>query len=411
MNMDKSCCAGQASQDKLLSDRSKTDERHDKPKSTPEPSSDMSASCCGSSRASDTTSPASEAIASSCCPSKGEHSHGRIDYLLWGGLFLVFLLYGLSLTPIVGVDHDAALSIAAHTVHELINTMWWGVLLAALFVGLLAVVPQTLILGLLGQGGSKTGVIRATAAGLLLDLCSHGVLMVGMQLYKRGASLGQVMAFLIATPWNSLSLTIIMVALIGLQWTLCFIFFSLLIALVTGFWIDSLVAKGKLASNPNHMELPADYRWRTEFAQAWRRIEWRFGLIPELLWGGLKGSAMVIRWLFVGVLLAAAVRAFVDVSVFAQWFGPSLLGLAVTLVAATIIEVCSEGSTPLAAELVTRASAPGNAFTFMMAGVSTDYTEIMSLKDTTQSWRLALALPLYTLPQILLVGWLLNTLS
>ncbi|MDN3639786.1 permease [Simiduia curdlanivorans] len=407
MSVDKSCCADQARRDQSSSEASKSELAKANARA-----SDKSASCCGSSATNSKPDQSEgQATAGSCCPSDVEHSHGRVDYLLWGGLFLISLLYGLSLSSVVGVDHDAALSIAAHTVYELINTMWWGVLLAALFVGLLAVVPQTLILGLLGQGGSKTGVIRATAAGLLLDLCSHGVLMVGMQLYKRGASLGQVMAFLIATPWNSLSLTIIMVALIGLQWTLCFIFFSLLIALVTGFWIDSLVTKGKLASNPNHMELPADYRWRTEFAQAWRRIEWRFGLIPELLWGGLKGSAMVIRWLFVGVLLAAAVRAFVDVSVFAQWFGPSLLGLAVTLVAATIIEVCSEGSTPLAAELVTRASAPGNAFTFMMAGVSTDYTEIMSLKDTTQSWRLALALPLYTLPQILLVGWLLNTLS
>ena len=366
-------------------------------------------SCCHSSAASEKHIDKASPAASGCCPSDGAGEHSQVDYLLWTGLILVITLYLLSLAN--GIDQYPWLVTAAQTVFELMNTMWWGVLLAALFVGLLAVVPQTLILGLLGQGGSKIGVIRATAAGLLLDLCSHGVLMVGMQLYKRGASLGQVMAFLIATPWNSLSLTIIMVALIGIQWTLSFILLSLLVALVTGFWIDNLVARGKLAPNPNQIELPADFRWKAEFVQAWKGIHWRFGLIPQLLLGGLKGSTMVIRWLLVGVLLAAAIRAFVDASVFAQLFGPSLLGLAATLLAATIIEVCSEGSTPLAAELVTRAGAPGNAFTFMMAGVSTDYTEIMSLKDTTKSWRLALALPLYTLPQILFIGWLLNSLS
>ena len=47
--------------------------------------------------------------------------------------------------------------------------------------------------------------------------------MVGAKLYERGASIGQLMAFLIASPWNSLSLTIIMVSLIGWQWTLMFI--------------------------------------------------------------------------------------------------------------------------------------------------------------------------------------------
>jgi uncharacterized membrane protein YraQ (UPF0718 family) len=53
--------------------------------------------------------------------------------------------------------------------------------------------------------------------------------MVGTKLYQKGASLGQLMAFLIASPWNSLSLTIIMFTLIGLKWTLLYISLSLLI--------------------------------------------------------------------------------------------------------------------------------------------------------------------------------------
>ena len=61
---------------------------------------------------------------------------------------------------------------------------------------------------------------------------------------------------------------------------------------------------------------------------------------------------------------------------------------------ATILEVCSEGSTPVAADILTRAKAPGNSFAFLMTGVSTDYTEIMILKDTTKSWKIALFLPL-----------------
>ena len=43
-----------------------------------------------------------------------------------------------------------------------------------------------------------------------------------------------------------------------------------------------------------------------------------------------------------------------------------------------------------------------------MTGVSTDYTEIMVLKETTGSLKLALFLPLLTVPQVLLVAWLLN---
>ena len=57
---------------------------------------------------------------------------------------------------------------------------------------------------------------------------------------------------------------------------------------------------------------------------------------------------------------------------------------------------------------MSRANAPGNSFTFLMAGVATDYTEVMSIRDTTNSWRIALFLPLITVPQIVLIGTLLN---
>ena len=84
------------------------------------------------------------------------------------------------------------------------------------------------------------------------------------------------------------------------------------------------------------------------------------------------------------------------------------MGLGITLLVATILEVCSEGSTPIAADILTRAGAPGNSFAFLMGGVATDYTEIMVLRDTTKSLKMALFLPLVTVPQVLLLGWIIN---
>lgn len=72
------------------------------------------------------------------------------------------------------------------------------------------------------------------------------------------------------------------------------------------------------------------------------------------------------------------------------------------------MEVCSEGSVPLAADLVNVAKAPGNAFIFLMAGVATDLTEILLIRQTMKSWKVALALPLITVPQIVVIGVLMN---
>ena len=340
-----------------------------------------------------------------CCGPEPE-ARAPFDWLLWGCLLLVAITYSTHLFAITVVPEW--LMVMSHGVFELMNTMWWGIVLAALFVGVLAMIPQEMVLSVLGQGGTVKGLWRATLAGVLMDLCSHGILMVGMKLYQRGASLGQVMAFLIASPWNSLSLTIILVALIGLPWTLAFIALSMLLALTTGWIFDRLVDRGKLPANPNTMVLSLDYKLWPEVRRSWSGINWSGSLLREIFWEGLKGSRMVLRWLLFGVLLATAIRSFVDVDNFQNWFGPTTVGLAMTLIAATIIEVCSEGSTPIAADLLIRAKAPGNSFAFLMTGVSTDYTEVMVIKDTTRSWKIALFLPLLAVPQVIVIALILN---
>jgi uncharacterized membrane protein YraQ (UPF0718 family) len=117
---------------------------------------------------------------------------------------------------------------------------------------------------------------------------------------------------------------------------------------------------------------------------------------------------MVLRWVFFGVVLTGVARVLFSPEVFSAWFGPTLLGLFTTLLAATLIEVCSEGSVPLAADFTLRAGAIGNSWTFLMAGAATDYTEIVIVREATRSWKIALFLPLLTTPQILLLGWLMN---
>ncbi|WP_156509203.1 permease, partial [Oleiphilus sp. HI0132] len=306
-------------------------------------------------------------------------------------------------------SHDNWYGVIAHSVQELLNTMWWSILLAIAFVGVLSRIPQEFIISILGKGGTVKGLWRATLAGVLLDLCSHGILMVGMELRRKGASLGQVMAFLIASPWNSLSLTIIMVALIGLPWTLLFIALSMVLAITTGWLFDRLEQKGSLPQNSVANDLPEDFQFWREAKSKFASVEWTQALALDIGKRGLNGSRMVIRWLLFGVLLASAIRGFVSLEDFQNYFGPTLLGLGATLIAATIIEVCSEGSTPIAADLMNRANAPGNSFAFLMTGVATDYTEVMVIKDTMKSWKTALYLPLLTVPQVIVVAMILNS--
>lgn len=339
------------------------------------------------------------------------HDTSRTDWLLWVCLVLTVLFYGLHLLFADCLAESGILMTLSHSVFELVNTIWWGVLVGYLMICALGKMPREFVSSLLGTGRGLTGIIRATLAGTLLDLCSHGILMVGARLYERGASVGQMMAFLIASPWNSLSLTLILIALIGLPWTLAFIILSMAIAILSGYIFDLLVKREVLPANANKIDLPDDFRFWPEAKKRWRAAHFDRAFIVSALGNGISEMQMVLRWILFGVLLASAVRAFINPETFETFFGPTLIGLGVTLGVATILEVCSEGSTPIAADILNRANAPGNSFTFLMGGVATDYTEIMIIKDTTRSLKTALFLPLITVPQVLLIGWLINILS
>ena len=377
---------------------------------------------CGQPRTIDHTLLNRAVFMSSCCPppEPAEPSgccgtettkKSRPDILLWSTIVLVSIGYFVDLllsSQLTSLSVVAGQLFAA--IRDIMDSMWIGLGLGMLFVGLLGRVPREFVTSLLGKGDSFIGILRATFAGVLLDLCSHGILLVAMLLYQRGASLGQVMAFLIASPWNSLSLTVILIALIGWQLTTLFIAGSMVIGIVSGMVFTVLVKQGKLPENPNTIELNEFHAW-PEAKKQLKAASFGLGWWQTMLWEGIKDSRMIVRWLLLGVLLAAAIRTFLPIEAFQTYFGATMIGLGMTILVATVLEICSEGSTPIAADLVTRANAPGNGFAFLMTGVATDYTEIMSLKETTGSWKVALFLPLITVPQVVLFASVMNLAS
>ncbi len=362
-------------------------------------------SCCSSPQA-EASSSGNET--SPCC--SGDKK--RFDWLLWGSLALVLIGYlGHLFFGETIADLSEQMAHYCRGVFELLNKMWWGLALGVVAVGALGWLPREWVAAVLGKPGTATGILRSIFAGLFLDLCNHGILLVAMKLYERGASYGQTLAFLIASPWNSLSLTFVLFALIGIKWTLLFILFSALIAMVTGLIVEAMVKAGRLPANGNAVELPEGFNLLDEMKTAFRQSKMSHSLLTKMLKAGLGESQMILRWIFFGTVLAAAIRALVPAELFADWFGPTWIGVILTLVAATVIEVCSEGSSPIAADLVTRANAPGNGFAFLMAGAATDYPEIMALKETTRSWKMSLVLPMLTLPQVVVVAWMINYLA
>ena len=172
------------------------------------------------------------------------------------------------------------------------------------------------------------------------------------------------------------------------------------IALLTGF-IFTILEKNKLIELSKQTSFSEKYQW-THIID--------FDLkdsIRGVISGAIGLANMVLWWILLGFLGAAFIGAYVPGHIFMQFFGPSFSGLLLTLLFATIIEVCSEGSAPIAFEIFNKIGTLGNPFVFLMAGVVTDYTEI-GLIWTNIGKKTAIWLPIITVPQVLLFGYLFN---
>lgn len=297
---------------------------------------------------------------------------------------------------------------------DYLSLIWWAILIGFLIGGIIGYfVPRQYIEKYLSRHRKRT-IVYAIVFGFLMSACSHGILAISIALYKKGANTSAVIAFLLASPWANLPIAILMFGFFGAK-AIFIIVTALIIAFITGMIYLSLERKGLVECQQcllgDHPVSNTDFSIREDIKKRWSSFSFTGKNIQRATVGTLKESwsltKMIMWWLLLGMLMAAFARSFIPAHLFMTYMGPTILGLLVTLLFATIIEVCSEGSSPLAFEIFNKTGAFGNSFTFLMAGVATDYTEI-GLIWSNIGKKAALWLPIVTVPQILFFGYLYN---
>lgn len=298
---------------------------------------------------------------------------------------------------------------------DYLSLIWWAILVGFFIGGVIDYfIPREYIEKYLSKHRKRT-IVYSVILGFVMSACSHGILAISMELYKKGASTSSVIAFLLASPWANLPITIILFGFFGLK-AFFIVISAIVIAITTGLIYQHLERKGMVECDKcvaGRDKSDDDFSIREDARRRWKSYDFTLKNMGEALKGVIRGSwslsKMVLWWLLIGMIMASVARAFIPHDIFTEYMGPTLIGLIITLLFATIIEVCSEGSSPLAFEIFNQTGAFGNSFTFLMAGVATDYTEI-GLIWSNIGKRAALFLPAITVPQILLLGYIFNTL-
>lgn len=291
-----------------------------------------------------------------------------------------------------------------------LKTIWWAILLGLFIGGVIDhYVPREYISRILAKPKKRT-IFYSVILGFFMSACSHGILALSIQLHKKGASNPAVVSFLLASPWANMTFTIMLIGFFGLR-AFFIIISAIVIAIITGLVFQILEKRNLIEKNDNIIQVEEDFSIIEDFKIRFRNYRWSLKTFMSDLKGVYAGmlslSNMVLWWLLIGMGLASLAGAYIPHDIFNNYMGPTILGLFVTLMLATVIEICSEGSAPLAFEIFRQTGALGNSLVFLMAGVSTDYTEIGLLWHNVGR-RVAIWLPIITVPQVIILGILAN---
>jgi uncharacterized membrane protein YraQ (UPF0718 family) len=292
---------------------------------------------------------------------------------------------------------------------DYLKIIWWAILLGLFLGGMIEYFVPTEYVSKYLAAHKKRTIFYSVILGFFMSACSHGILALAIQFYNKVASTPSVIAFLLAAPWANLTITIMLFGFFGIK-ALYLVVSAMVVAVITGLIFQVLNKRKLIEQNPYSVKVKKEFSILKDIKiRMKKRKEGFFDSVKGILKGTWSLSKMVLWWILIGMFIASLGRAFVPAHWFHNYLGASFVGLIITLLLAIVIEVCSEGSAPLAFEIFRQTGAFGNAVVFLMAGVATDYTEI-GLIWSNIGKKTAIWLPVITVPQILLLGYLFNIL-
>jgi uncharacterized membrane protein YraQ (UPF0718 family) len=298
--------------------------------------------------------------------------------------FIVFKDYLIEVLPYLAIGF-----LLSGLIHEFVPTKW--------------------VERRLGGGGIKP-ILYSTLVGTILPLCCFGSLPVAVSLHQKGARLGPVLAFLVATPATSISALLVTYGLLGLKFTI-FIFFAVIaMGLVMGLVGNTVKGKAKVLAPPAQPALDPVCGMNVEIGKAAKteyggetyyfccsHCQQAFEGSPEEYIGAYSRNIAhrvkhVFRYAFVdmvkeigpelllGLALATLVSAVAPVGEFVGAHFSGGLGYLFSLGFGLIMYICSTASVPLVQAFVSQGMNIGAGMLLLLVGPITSWGTILVMR-------------------------------
>ena len=280
-------------------------------------------------------------------------------------------------------------------------------------------IPAKLVERHLGGKGIKP-ILYSTLAGTILPVCCIGSLPIALSLHQKGARLGPVLAFLVATPATSITALLVSYGLLGLKFTLFIFFAVILMGLIMGIVGNAIKlktlgsAKNPLSCKENNFAidpicglnvdkcvgLKTEYKGGSYYF-CLSHCQTTFEKDPEKYIKSdnskdrIKNrSISVIRYIFLdmfreigpeillGLILAALVSTIAPVGEFVGNYFSGGLGYLFSLVFGLAMYICSTASVPLAHAFISQGMNIGAGMVLLIAGPVTSWGTLLVLRKS-----------------------------
>lgn len=244
-------------------------------------------------------------------------------------------------------------------------------------------------------------ILKATFSGMLLPICSCGVIPLGLGMYYTGAYLGPTLAFMVATPIINPAAVLLAYGLLGPEIATIYLVAGFLVPIFIGI-LANIWAGNELHAPGLDQEIQQAVFAEQEKTSLAQRLS------LGLSWGVLELGTMVGKYIVLGVVLAGVLIAATPQHIIQSYLGNAgMISIAGIALLGAIVYVCAVGHIPLVAALVASGASPGIAITFLMTGAATNLPELISIGKMIGK-RAVLCYSGMVVSSSMLIGWLTN---
>lgn len=254
------------------------------------------------------------------------------------------------------------------------------------------------------------GYVLGSGFGAITPFCSCSSIPVFLGFTSAGIPVGITMAFLITSPLINEVAVLLLVSLLGWQFTLIYIAVGMSVGILGGLFLDAIHAERWLQPFAAKALQKAQAGEAVTAAAATRALTLRerHDFAKSETWD-IFGR--VWKWVIIGVGLGAALHGFIPDGWLeshlgdGQWWSvPAAVLLGIPLYSN------ATGVIPVMESLLVKGLPVGTTLAFCMSTVAASFPEFILLKQVMQ-WRLLATVFLMLLMAFTLIGWIFNALN